>query len=626
MSIYDIFDDGSDEEDLAREEMEHFKHLDGTENEDDDEGDEGEGNDDEDNLLLNPFRNCVQQPEVNSLLVAPKVDIGITEEVGEQLDSLKIDIDVTKKPESPELDIEVTKELDSPITNTDVPKLYDPQSVWNDAQMMLACRYRALGLGRTETTHLLVRALSNGGSSETTVNIPNIESQISLEVDRVYEDLPFIPQKTDSALADYCQEKLSDKVEFCADKMNFTYWNNDQWNFDKADHHVSMLVDRLILMIPQTLDDPNLKSDFERYVGSAGTTPSVVRILKRRVKQVSLSCFDANPYLLGVTNGVIDLNTFSFRAHESSDYLTKRANVIYDPNASCPLFEQYIEEILCHDRDLIRYVKTFLGYLLLGKNPKRLFFILLGNGRNGKSTLILMLQQILGNYANAMPRRTVLKSGYIGTGDDLMSMVGYRLLVTSELEDGDILAAGKLKSMTGNDNVSARNLYERYQNVCIDGKMVILSNAKPLVDDKSEGIWDRMVIIPFGKRLEEDEVDDELSNKLLEESAGILNWMLDGLKSYQQEGFKETSTMRALRNQYRLDNDPVRGFMDECYESSGEEFTKSVEVYRHFKRWYNAQYGEPSKLSQIKLNQQLAGMGFKFKRNPDSVFYVTPKG
>jgi putative DNA primase/helicase len=606
--------------------IEHYKQLDGTE--DDDAGDEDEGveqNDAESDPFMNPFHNAVQQSKVNSLLVSPKINIDnpdlfdppkidfeVIKELDKQLGVITITNDVTQQPDSSAIDMDTAQQPDSPKIKTDVLKLYHPP-LWNDERYMQACRYRAAGLNQAETTHLIVKSLSNGGSSESIGDIPDFESQLKVEIDRIYLNTPLIPQKTDSGLADYCRLSLSNRVEYCSDRKKFVYWDSDQWHFDESDHHLSMLVDRLILVIPNAIDDPKQKSDYEYFVGRAGTTASVVRILKRRFKQVKSAEFDAKPNLLSVQNGVVDLETLTFRAHSMEDYLTKRANVMYDADASCPVFDQFIDQILCHDSELITYVKTFLGYLLIGKNPERMIFFLLGNGRNGKSTLILVLQRMFGSYARSMPVKTLLNSGYLGTGDDLMSMVGYRLLVTSELEANDILAAGKLKSISGKDVVSARKLYDVYTDISIDGKMVISTNEKPQVKDKSEGIWDRLQIIPFEYRVPEEQVDPLLTEKLLEETAGILNWMLKGLKLYRDHGFKETRQMKSLKAQYRLDSDPVRAFMDEYYDKSEKQFVRTAVVFRNFKDWCRNQYYKSAQLTQKKFNDEVIRIGFEFK-------------
>ncbi len=637
MENNDIFDDGNDEKSIAEDEIETFRNFEGLDpvNEEDEKEKDDERNEAKDDPFMNPFHNFVQKPTVNSLLAPPRFDI--SSKIDEQLGSTEYDMDVsqnqdsleianngTQQPDSPQIDIEVNQQTDAPKIKTDVSNLYHPP-FWNDERYMQACRYRVAGLNQAETTTLILTSVLNGGFSENIIDIPHLKSQIGIEVDRVYEDQPLIPQKTDSGLADYCRLSLSTRVEYCSDRKKFVYWDCDQWHFDESDHHLSMLVDRLILMIPNMIDDPKQKSDYEYVVGRAGTTASVVRILKRRINQVTSAEFDAKPNLLSVQNGVVDLNTLTFRAHSMEDYLTKRAKVMYDADASCPVFEQFIDQILCHDHELITYVKTFLGYLLLGRNPERMIFFLLGNGRNGKSTLILVLQKMLGTYARSMPVKTLLNSGYLGTGDDLMSMVGYRLLVTSELEANDILAAGKLKSMSGNDVVSARKLYDVYTDISIDGKMVISTNEKPQVKDKSEGIWDRLQIIPFEYRVPEEQVDPLLTEKLLEETAGILNWMLQGLKLYQDQGFKETRQMKSLKAQYRLDSDPVRAFMDEYYDKSETQFVRTAIVFKNFKDWYRNQYYKSAPLTQKNFNEEVIRIGFEFKRNPNSVFYVTPK-
>lgn len=482
-----------------------------------------------------------------------------------------------------------------------------------------ACRYRALGLTENESL-VLLQVIVDRVPSATGLE----RSKLTRFLQELYHKQPHIPPKTDSGLADYCKQRIPYPVVYCSDVKKFVYWEINQWVFDQDDHRLSIIVDKLISIIPQSVQDKE-RMAYETFVGRASTTPSVVRVLKRRLEQVTRGAFDDQPYLLGVKNGVIVLKTYTFRAHRPEDYLTKIANVHYEKEARCPLFEKFINEILCGDQKLIQFVQTFIGYCLIGKNPERYIFILLGNGRNGKSTLILVIQKLLGAYARSMPIKTLLKSGHTGTGDDLMSIVGYRFLVTSELEESDTLAAGKLKSMSGNDVVSARNLYDTYQDITIDGKIVISTNEKPQVNDKSHGIWDRLQIIPFQYRIEDHQVDSELVSRLLNESAGILNWALEGLKLYDSHKFQETDEMQVLKKNYRLESDPVRYFLDEHYEISTTNKLSTKSVLNHYNQWLKDYHSRCPLMKQKTFNNALKNIGVTYEHNPHSVFYLKLK-
>lgn len=126
----------------------------------------------------------------------------------------------------------------------------------------------------------------------------------------------------------------------------------------------------------------------------AGTQSSVV---------ASPGAFDANPYLFGAANGVVDLKTGCFREARKEDYLTKQMGAEYVSGAGCPLWLQFLGDIFAHDLELIQFLQQAVGYSLTGSTKEQVFFFLYGTGRNGKSTFTETLQVVFGNYGQRAP-------------------------------------------------------------------------------------------------------------------------------------------------------------------------------------------------------------------------------
>jgi putative DNA primase/helicase len=108
---------------------------------------------------------------------------------------------------------------------------------------------------------------------------------------------------------------------------------------------------------------------------------------------------DADPYLLGVKNGIVDLRTGKFRSATRDDCVTKRAGVAFDPAARCPNWIAFLDKIFAKDHALIEYIQRATGYVLTGLTDEEVMFVLWGEGDNGKSTFRETIFALLGDYA-----------------------------------------------------------------------------------------------------------------------------------------------------------------------------------------------------------------------------------
>jgi len=159
--------------------------------------------------------------------------------------------------------------------------------------------------------------------------------------------------------------------------------------------------------------------------------------------------FDADNTLLGVQNGVLDLKTKTLLTDPSS-IVTKRASAKFNPDADCPKFKAFFQEIMGGDRELMGYVRRALGYGITGYTGEQVCFIAIGAGANGKSTFFSVVHKVLGDYAGNTPMQTLMQNKF---GDqntyDLAALEGKRLVLAQEGEASSKLAEAKLKSMKG---------------------------------------------------------------------------------------------------------------------------------------------------------------------------------
>lgn len=419
------------------------------------------------------------------------------------------------------------------------------------------------------------------------------------------------PRLTDNGLANYVKDALGNKVAYCKEQKLFMLYdeNSQRWVKDKKRHELRIAIRRLLHGLPNKLTtDVKVQDRIYSRIESASVPLTVAKELEIIVQQRVLQEFDAEIHLFGVENGVIELATGVFRSGRAEDLITKTAAVKYDPNARCPEFEKFIAEIMLGQQDLIDYLQTMIGYFLLGDNPENLILFLLGRGANGKTVLLNVIESLFGAYANAIPITVMIKTQRETVGDDIMSIVGYRLLTSRELEKDDRMNAAKIKRLVGNDSESARHLYSEHERVRVKGKFVIATNEIPKIEDRSNGFWRRFKVIPFLRIFQEEEQNKRYEELLLQEKAGILNWALAGYHQYVQQGLVEPETCRKLKADIRGEVNPVEDFISQYYEPSAAERVGARSLHAHYTEWAEKTPHAPT-LSERRLAAELLKLG-----------------
>jgi putative DNA primase/helicase len=272
---------------------------------------------------------------------------------------------------------------------------------------------------------------------------------------------------------------------------------------------------------------------------------------------------DPDPWLLNVKNGTINIVTGEFREHRQEDMITKIANVEYDPAADCPMWKQFVREIMDYKTDIINFVQAAAGWALSGDISEQTMFILFGSGANGKSTFLNTIMYILGDYATATPTETFMKKLGDQYTNDIARLRGTRFVTTTEAEQGRRLSEPLIKKITGNDQMTARFLYGEFFNFTPTFKIFMATNHKPVIKGTDHGIWRRIKLIPFTTRIAEEKQDKNLEMKLREEASGIFNWLLEGTARWRREGLKTPRAVTLATDEYRGEMDVIGNFLKE---------------------------------------------------------------
>lgn len=327
----------------------------------------------------------------------------------------------------------------------------------------------------------------------------------------------------------------------------------------------------------------------------SGTTRDRVRIDLRAVESVRVATpedFDANPDVLAVANGLVNLRTGELRPLRATDLVTQRVDVPYDANAEAPLWNQFLRDILVTedgrpDEELIAWIRRLIGYGITGHAREQCFAVFHGSGANGKSVLIETLTDLFESISRTAAMNTFEIRAGGGSSGDLARLAGARLVFASEGEVGARISAATVKRITGEDRITARHLYRPEFEFRPRFLLIMASNTKAPVIDSSEGYWRRLRLVPFRRYFTPEQRDPTLRLRLREEFPGILRWAVEGAREWYAFGLGTTAVIEEQTDGYRREMDQLAEFMAEYIEVTGEHshVVKASAVWLAYYGW-----------------------------------------
>ncbi len=330
--------------------------------------------------------------------------------------------------------------------------------------------------------------------------------------------------------------------------------------------------------------------------------------------------WDADPLLMGVANGVVDLRTGGLRPGVPGDRITLHNDVAFDRDARCPRWERFLDEILEGDASLIDYVRRAVGYSLTGDTSAQCVFTCWGAGSNGKSVFLATVRAIAGGYATNTPFATFEQMSRSGIPNDLAALAGRRIVTASEVNEGTRLNEARLKALTGGDPITARFLHGEFFTFQPVLKLWLAVNHKPVVKDDSHGFWRRVRLIPFTRRFSSD-ADPGLIHQLRAESPGILAWAVQGAIDWQRDGLEAPDPVTAATEIYRAESDPLGDFLDDCTVSAPGVEAAAGSLYSAYRSWAaEASLREREVLTSTAFGGRLSGRYQKVKRKRGWVY------
>ncbi|MDC1095507.1 phage/plasmid primase, P4 family [Planktomarina temperata] len=378
---------------------------------------------------------------------------------------------------------------------------------------------------------------------------------------------------------------LDGKAVYVVEKKQWMIWNGNYWEADQCTY-IKQLAYQFVQEAKAALVDLKSFTDATN-LSSFESVQRLENISKFAAidRAVKASEFDTDPFVLATKGKWIDLKTGQPSNPNPDVLVSKALSVGYSPEAKCPIFLNFLNDVFESDQELISFVQQAIGYSLTGSTSEQCLFIMIGDGANGKSTFINVINRLLGSYGTTAASQTLIANGGGSIGDDLVDLIGARLITVSETEEGQSLAEAKIKQMTGGDTLKGRPLYGTYIQFNIIGKLWLATNSLPQINNTDHGIWRRIKAIPFNRTFTAKEQDKHLSDKLMEELPGILNWAIQGCLGWQKDELQTPQIIEDQVAEYKSAMDSISQFIqDEC-ELGKEHSYAASKFFQAYRDW-----------------------------------------
>ena len=414
------------------------------------------------------------------------------------------------------------------------------------------------------------------------------------------------------------------KYSYIANK--FYIYDGMKWKIDDKGS-IRKLIDEMIESIKDEkiihgddVTEEEAREFFQKYYKKTRGTQAKKNIMNELMhrRPATPDDFDRDDMLINVANGYIDLTSRELYKHDINKMFSQITNTDYTEKMQPAVWLDFLNDIFAGDQKVIRYIQKALGYSLTGSTREQIMFILFGKGRNGKSIFVEVISEILGDYSNNMQAKSLMVKKNDNVNTDIARLSKARFVTSSEPNEGFRFDEGLIKQLTGGDKVTARFLYAEEFEYTPKFKIWVSTNHKPIIRGTDDGIWRRLVLIPFDVQIPEEKVDKDLKYKLLREAPAILNWMAEGAYMWMQEGLAMPEKLKEASKAYRNEMDVIEQFIEDECKRVDDAKVKANELYELYKRWANdnGNYKMSNKDFGIKMKEK-----FKYKKTNSGMFY-----
>jgi putative DNA primase/helicase len=391
--------------------------------------------------------------------------------------------------------------------------------------------------------------------------------------------------------------RFGHELRHVIERGHWLAWDGRQWHRDanapmvRAKHIVEELYREAAELAERAATDQDFSARAQavlRWAASSSKASALRAMITLAQSEepiaAALDAFDRDAFAFNALNGTIDLRTGELRPHRPEDMITVLAPTVYDLNARAPRWERFLERVL-PDAEVRAYMQRYIGYALTGDASEQVLVFAHGTGANGKSVLIDVLLEIVGDYGLRAAADLVLAKHGESHPTELADLEGKRLVVASEIDHGRAWSEATLKRITGDRTITARRMKTNFYTFPATHKLVIAANTRPKVSGTDHGIWRRMRLVSFTVTIPDAERDCQLVPKLLAEREGILAWAVAGCLAWQRDGLETPAAVAEATACYRAEQDELGHWIaEECVVVS-DAWAPTTELYESYAKW-----------------------------------------
>lgn len=423
---------------------------------------------------------------------------------------------------------------------------------------------------------------------------------------------------TDAGNADRLVRRYSHMTRYCHTLRLWFVWDGRRWLTDTS-RIILLLARRATRSIYREADleqDPARRGNLARWAVTSEGLPRIKGLIELSTADpdvmVAPTDLDKDPNLFNLQNGTLNLTTLELQEFKKTDLITKIGGVSHRTEAECPKWTDHVSMMFAGDADMIRGFQELCGYAMLNGNPLQIFPIFWGKGNNGKSVALTVLRTIFGDYGtSASPELFMESHREGGPRPDLVALRGIRFVTAAETREGQRLNASLVKQMTGGENIVARALYADQVEFPPSHLSILTTNNKPVIKEIGNAIWRRVQFWPFTYTIPEDKRVTDYEKILLDEGPGILNWMIEGLRRYQQNGNRIAvpAKTKLMTEAMKSEMDTIGQFFKEACIIGPEMEVGVADLYDTYATWCEKSGMTPK--GKIKFGNELKDKGFR---------------
>lgn len=407
------------------------------------------------------------------------------------------------------------------------------------------------------------------------------------------------------------EAKFKDDLRYCDAWGRWLEWDKSRWKVERtlrAFDYSRRIARRLNTSGSVTPAKASFARGVEAFCRAS-------RVFATETKDWDRDCFQFN-----TSKGTLDLQTGTFSKHRKSDHITKVSNIAPVEGRAHPVFSMFLRDITLGDEALVEYLQRALGSCLSGAIQDNFLLFWYGTGQNGKNTFGDLVAWILGDYAKVIPIETLIANKNNSHPTTLANLRGLRLAVCSEVSEGSYWDESRVKSLTGDTEISARFMRQDFFEFKRTHKHLVYGNHRPMLRIVDMGMRSRLHIVPFKAYFPPDARDPLMRQKLEAEAPAILQWLIDGHAKWLEDGYlKKCSAVQAETDSYFDAQSTNEAWLAECCIEGDGRQASAKELYQSFKSWKESR-GE-GVISQTRWGEWMSQRAYEKARHGTGIVY-----